>query len=458
MKKLDNDTYELDGTVMLNNQPVTEVGVPLLVENGTVSDNLPVTDETGHFKVEVAKTDVTKAVAVSVDTAKAPGVTMPMVGIDPIIFGNQAWTDTGIDITTPNMLIRIAATGTWANNLYAKVGTNGTPVKVGANGGYVTGVIGRLYLGPYNATYEDNVDAIIYLDNPKDIGIYPAMSLTANPTQLLADGKSTSTISGQILYGQYPLVDGTVNLTATLGTLNTTAPTTDVTGKYTAMFTSGTTAGTAVVGSSFSNLNQTVSITLQQPIPSIIPPSDIRATSTGIQYTTDGGKTWESVYLADVFRGFVYDSVHQVYIGIGEMRRSWIWYDYIYISKDGINWTKTMQPNKGSPLYSIATDNKGTVVIGGGVDGVYKKETVIFVTSDGGVTWTRAVREVKLNRTYYPYTTYYVSPNYIGPIYELKYSNGQFIAIGKERVDHWGWYSYNVVGTLYSTDGYTWHK
>lgn len=261
-EKNSDGSFAINGSVKLDGNPVANVGVPLKASNGTLSDDLPVTDDNGNFTVTLTKEN-TSAVVLSLDNSKVSDVYMPTLGIDPTIFGNQAWTDTGIDITSPNTLVRVQSTGTWADSLYAKVGDNGIPVKIGANGGFVTGVTGRLCLGPNNTTYPDNVDSTIYLDDPKSISIYPTMSITANPTEIYADGKSTSAISGQVLYGQYPLVGGSVTLSTTSGTLDKTVANTDGTGKYTATFTAGTTAGTAVVSGQFDNLNQSVAISLK---------------------------------------------------------------------------------------------------------------------------------------------------------------------------------------------------
>lgn len=261
-------TVTIDGVVQLNGVPVVNAGVPLKVVNGVLSDSLPITNNNGKFTTTVKNVN-NAPVIVSIDSLKASQVYMPIVGIDPIIFGNQAWTDTGIDILQPNTLIRVAATGSWADRLYAKVGEYGTPVKIGANGGFVAGTSGRLYLGPYNAMYPDNVDSIITLDDPKAVGIYPTMSISANPTEVVADGKSTSNISGQVVYGQYPLVDGVVTLSATLGTITPGSPKTSDTGNYSATFIAGLTAGTATVTAQFENLTQTVNINLKLPVNAI---------------------------------------------------------------------------------------------------------------------------------------------------------------------------------------------
>lgn len=263
IKKNSDNSYIIDGKVTLNNEPVVQVGVPLTAQNAVLSDKLPVTDEKGEFTINAVKEDSNKVAVVSMDSYRIKNVDMPIVGIDPVIFGNQPWTDTGIIVTNANTLIRVEATGTWADNLYAKVGENGIPVKVGASGGFVTGIADKLYLGAYNNTYADNVDAIIYLDDPKALGIYPTMSLTVNPNKLQADGKSQATVTGQVVYGQYPLVGGQVFLSVDLGSLDNTIVTTNDKGIYSTVLTAPTTAGTGTITAKFDNLEQKVTVTYE---------------------------------------------------------------------------------------------------------------------------------------------------------------------------------------------------
>ncbi|NHM28091.1 hypothetical protein G7K71_14100 [Desulfofundulus sp. TPOSR] len=254
--------YTIKGQVTKNGVPVPSVAVPLVTENGKLSDSMPVTDQQGEFSVTLQKEEGSAGcVTVTIDSSQAPGVVAGAVGIDPLIFGTQPWTDTGIDVGA-GLLVRVEATGSWASELYAKIGDNGTPVKVGANGGFVTGVAGRLYLGPNTASYADNVDAIIHIDDPAAVGILPTISLTANPTQIPADGKSTSIISGRVMYGQYPGVGVVVNLSATLGTVGPTSPVTDADGFYQATFIADIQSGTSAITASYKNLSQVVNITV----------------------------------------------------------------------------------------------------------------------------------------------------------------------------------------------------
>lgn len=262
--------YVVEGQVMKDGMPVPSVAVPLVAENGKLSDSMPVTSQQGEFSVTLQKEGTSSGcVTVAVDSSQAPGVTSGTVGIDPLVYGNQPWTDTGIDVGA-GLLVRVSATGTWASELYAKVGDSGIPVKVGANGGFVTGVAGRLYLGPNVATYAGDVEAIFQVDDPAAVGILPTISLTANPTQLPADGKSTSALTGRVMYGQYPGVGVVVNLSATLGTVSPASPVTGADGSYQATFTAGTQGGIATVTALHRGLTQKLDITLIASTPGTI--------------------------------------------------------------------------------------------------------------------------------------------------------------------------------------------
>ncbi|MGB9825198.1 MAG: invasin domain 3-containing protein, partial [Desulfofundulus sp.] len=261
--------YVVQGQVTKDGVPVSSVAIPLVVKNGTLSDPIPVTDQQGGFSTTLRVTG-SGCTSVAVDSTQAPGVSSGTVGVDPLVYGNQPWTDTGIDVGS-GLLVRVNATGTWAAGLYAKVGDSGTPVNVGASGGFVSGVAGRLYLGPNTGTYTDNVDAIIQVDDPVAVGILPTLNLAANPTQLPADGKSTSVLSGKVMYGQYPGVGVTVNLSATLGTVSPVSPVTGADGSYQATFTAGTQGGTATVSATYKNLTQKANMELTgQQIPVLL--------------------------------------------------------------------------------------------------------------------------------------------------------------------------------------------
>lgn len=431
--------YVIEGQVTKDGAPVPSVAVPLTAGNGELSDSAPVTDQQGSFSVALKKADSPGCVTVAVDTSRAPGVAAGTVGIDPLIYGSQPWTDTGIDVGA-GLLIRVEAVGSWASELYAKIGDSGTPVKVGANGGFVTGVAGRLYLGPNAATYADDVETVIYIDSPAAVGILPTLSLTADPAQISADGKSTSALSGRVMYGQYPGVGVTVNLSATLGTVSPASPVTGADGSYQAVFTAGTQGGTAAVTATYGNLTQKAQITLTGSTAPV--PSYVQTWTKGIKYSYDG-QTWTYVSLGndvDKVYGLVYDPTLKEYFVVLD---GWVYgnidrylYGYVYSSSDGIHWSKCFSTI--NQLYAIATNGKGTIVVGGG----YQKigiETHIY-TSTGGKAWTETAQGYRS-----PYGWY--TGIAIGIVRDLTYTGTMFLAGSVKSPPY-----------AYSADGYKWIK
>ncbi|AOQ23159.1 hypothetical protein MTAT_16890 [Moorella thermoacetica] len=443
--------YTVKGQVTKDGTPVPSVAVPLIVKNGELSDPMPVTNQQGEFSVTLKKGDSSGCVTVAVDGSQAPGVTSGTVGIDPLVYGNQTWTDTGIDVGA-GLLIRVNATGTWASELYAKVGDSGTPVKVGTNGGFVTGATGRLYLGPNTAGYADDVDAIIYVDDPAAVGILPTISLTANPTQIPADGKSTSALDGKVMYGQYPGVGVAVNLSATLGTVSPASPITGADGSYQATFTAGTQGGTATVTATYGKLSQNVNITLAYS-QTVLPPNYVKTFKSrdaygreiaGVMYTRDGVH-WGMVILGRTVGGLVWDSVLQKYFVVCNKEISGNLGVYlvgvVYSSADGITWNECFRTTYN--LYTIATNGNGTIVVGGGWDGPYGINSAVYTTING-TNWSQTLTgyKSKLNGLY-------VTGTYIGIVQKITWLDNHFIA---EGISGFTWYSAT------SHDGFNWFK
>lgn len=152
-----------------------------------------------------------------------------------------------------------------------------------------------------------------------------------------------------------------------------------------------------------------------------------------------------NVVLPSTVTQYVYDSVHQEYVGIGNGvaygKLATYYVGYISTSTDGISWTSTVAPGTYN-LSSIATDGKGTIAI----SAYYNFEglsTFIYTSNDAAKTWTQTVNGSRLVSYL---GGYYVSGTYLGDVQSVSYSNNQFIATGD-----WG-------TTVYSSDGYTWHK
>lgn len=72
-------TITINGSVQLNGSPVADVGVPLEVTGGTLTDSLPITDSNGNFTTTVIPNGEEK-VSVSVDSSVCPNVTTIVLG------------------------------------------------------------------------------------------------------------------------------------------------------------------------------------------------------------------------------------------------------------------------------------------------------------------------------------------------------------------------------------------
>jgi hypothetical protein len=260
-KKADGSSI-ITGTVAdSKGTPSPYAYVPLEVTGGTLSESKVVTNQTGSFTSTLTPSSPTTGATVSVPTAG----NSPEVGIDPLIFGNQPWTDTGIDIVA-GQTVRVVSTGPWVAELYAQF--NGISVKVGADGTFVAGSNARLFLGNNGVPQTGDVDSIIYLSGGGNTTVYadvlPTLNLVTDKVNIAADGKETATINGRVMAGLNPIVGATVTLS--LSTPNGTIPAsvvTDGTGNYTTTYTAGKTAGVVEVIANYANLTQKVSVTLK---------------------------------------------------------------------------------------------------------------------------------------------------------------------------------------------------
>jgi gliding motility-associated-like protein len=141
-------------------------------------------------------------------------------------------------------------------------------------------------------------------------------TITANPSSILANGTSTSTITVQLKdssNANLTTSGGTVVVTTTLGTLGSVVNNNN--GTYTVSLTSSSTAGTATLGFSINGSTATATTTVAFTAPSATTPSAPTITTitnsagtatinftaptsnggsviTNYEYTTDGGTTW----------------------------------------------------------------------------------------------------------------------------------------------------------------------
>jgi gliding motility-associated-like protein len=141
-------------------------------------------------------------------------------------------------------------------------------------------------------------------------------TLTANPTSIVANGTTTSTITVQLKDSSNVNLTssgGTVVVTTTAGTLGTVVNNNN--GTYTVTLTSSSTTGTATLGFSINGTTATATATVAFTAPSATTPSAPTITTitnssgtatinftaptsnggsaiTNYEYTTDGGTTW----------------------------------------------------------------------------------------------------------------------------------------------------------------------
>lgn len=232
-----NGRVAVPGTVSTAaGQPVADALVSLSAQGGTLTTSQVVTNAQGQFTAEVTPASSSSPVTVTAAGTTASGGTVQgAVGIDPLVFGNQPWTDTAIPVQA-GQEVTITATGGWASQLQARLGSMGVPIAVGANGTFVAGASGTLYLGPGATLQSGTVDALVSVRNLSNV--LPTMDWTAAASQVAPNG--TVGLSGQLMMGTVPVADAPITLTTTAGTLDDPATTvtavTDGQGRFTATF------------------------------------------------------------------------------------------------------------------------------------------------------------------------------------------------------------------------------
>lgn len=226
------------GTVKTaSGSPVDSALVSLTATGGTLQTAQTLTNSQGQFTATVQPSASGSAVTVTATTTTASGSAIQgQAGIDPLVYGNQAWTDTGISVQA-GQEVTITSTGSWADSLYASIGGSaGTAVQVGSNGTFVAGTSGTLYLGTNGTTQSGSVDALVGVSGLSNV--VPTMDLTTSAATVAPSG--TAAIAGQVMMGTTPVAGASVTLTTTAGTLNDPATsvtaTTNGQGQFTATF------------------------------------------------------------------------------------------------------------------------------------------------------------------------------------------------------------------------------
>lgn len=250
--------------------PVSGAMLSLLVTGGSVANSQVITNDAGNFVASVMPTSGQTPVTITASgTTASGGSIQSSSAIDPLVYGNQSWTDTGIPVTA-GQKVTISDTGSWASDLYARVGTSGVPVKVGADGSFVTAVSGTLYLGTNGTTQSGNVDALVSVGGVS--GVVPTMDLATGTKTVTANG--TTTVSGQVMMGTIPVVDAPVTLSTTSGTFNDPSAKvivyTNGEGHYSATFNAPA-SGSPIISADYtpstgSAIQQTAKLTVGNPI------------------------------------------------------------------------------------------------------------------------------------------------------------------------------------------------
>ncbi len=208
--KLDPDgSYTLTGKLLdAAGEPLAGVPLRLDVSSGAASAVVATTDANGQFVFQYQPPADKGNATIMVG---AYGTTLGALGIEPLIDGNQPFTDTGIDVEA-GQAVTISARGSWADRLLGRIGS-GNGFRVGANLAFVAGAGGRLYLGPGDTRQVGNVDSVICVGGHS--GAVTTVEVAVDPASLPADGASTAAIAGRLRAGLQPVPGAVVNLTLT---------------------------------------------------------------------------------------------------------------------------------------------------------------------------------------------------------------------------------------------------
>lgn len=421
-----NGTYTITGTLVgANGQPLAYTAISGSATGGSLqelgSGGIITTNSSGQFTLTYTPPagGGNGSVAVyPVSNSGSVNTTAPLAstGIDPLIYGNQAWTDTGITVQA-GQEVKVASTGSWANQLYAKVG-NGPAVLVGANGTFVAGQSGTLYLGTNGTAQTGNVESTIYVNSLT--GIVPTMDLTVGQTNLPADGTFTDTVNGQLMMGQVPVVGATVDLSLSPadGSLASTSVATNGQGQFTDTYTAGSAAGTVDITATSGSLHQSASITLTTPSASNASPA-----SGGWQVLSGSWQGWtatatgsvavvQDVYANTITAQFQTSSNHAT-SSIGSSGDAGVIFAQPNGTSFGVALAPIYQVDSHFVIYSISTSNSYSPVVWDGYMVPYApnstytlsatlKNGVLTATVTGSSGKSSTLSIQVPNGTYYP--------------------------------------------------------
>lgn len=264
----------LTGTLTTaNGTPVSGATLTLEATSGTLSSSTVTTNGNGQFTV-TATPSGSAGMSLSTSGAGTKGsVPLGTTAIDPLIYGSQPWTDTGIAVQA-GQVVTITATGPWASQLEAELGGSGAVISAGSSVSFVAGTSGILDLGPGSQTVSGTVDALVSLSSPT--AVLPTLDLTAASTTVSTSG--TDTLHGKLEHGSWPVVDAPVVLNTASGQINQkTAPVTVTTngqGSFSGTYDAPSGAGSTTVTAGYtpptgSAIHQTVALTVKASAASI---------------------------------------------------------------------------------------------------------------------------------------------------------------------------------------------
>ena len=260
-------------------------------ETGVVSVSLIAGTTAGSAKITVSAINISQTVYVAIGGAAATITlaanpdSIPADGSSSSSITATIKDSSGAPVTSGTAVTFTTTLGTFSNNLQSI--TVDTPDGTGI---VSVSLIAGVTPGTATVTAGSNgVSAATYVVIGGSVG---SITLTADPTSILADGGSSSAITATVKDAAgNPVNAGTsVVFTTNLGTFSNgtatiTVITSDATGVVTASLIAGTTPGTATVTAEANSVTQPINVTFSGP------PDNITATANPSTLTADGTST-----------------------------------------------------------------------------------------------------------------------------------------------------------------------
>ncbi len=239
----------LTGTLTTTSgSPIAGATLTLSATSGSLSTNTVTTNAQGQFTVSATPAGSAPLTIVTLGIGSTGTVSLGSTAIDPLVYGNQAWTDIGIPVSAGEE-ITVTSTGSWASDLYASVnGSSGTPVLVGSDSTYVAGTSGTLYLGTDGTSQSGIVDALVSVTPINNV--VPTLDLKTSASSVTAS--QTVTLHGSLMMGTTPVVGARIPLSTSGGTFgsgSTVTATTNAQGDWTQSWTAPASGSATIIAS-----------------------------------------------------------------------------------------------------------------------------------------------------------------------------------------------------------------